>query len=152
MSEPDPAQVPRRVIFRKRWYDVASGPLQAFASRLSGEVAAGAEFTCLLTTAEELEELNIRFRSKSGSTDVLSFPASQQGEYLGDMAISLPHARAQAKEFGHGVHEEICVLMLHGLLHLVGMDHETDSGAMRRAETRWRKKLGLPVGLIARTQ
>jgi probable rRNA maturation factor len=68
------------------------------------------------------------------------------------MAISLPHARAQAKEFGHSVHEEICVLMLHGLLHLVGMDHETDSGAMRRAETRWRKKLALPVGLIARTK
>lgn len=152
MSESDPAQAPRRVIFRKRWYDVASGPLQVFAARLSREVASGAEFTCLLTTAEELEELNTRFRSKSGSTDVLSFPASKQGEYLGDMAISLPHARAQAKEFGHGVHEEICVLMLHGLLHLLGMDHETDSGAMRRAETRWRKKLELPVGLIARTK
>jgi probable rRNA maturation factor len=69
---------------------------------------------------------------------------------VGDLAISLPHARTQAKEFGHSVMEEIQVLMLHGMLHLVGMDHETDGGAMRRAETRWRKHFGLPAGLIAR--
>jgi probable rRNA maturation factor len=138
------------VILRKRWKDVRSGPLQAFAERLSEEVGKGDDFACVITTAEELAELNERFRGKVESTDVLSFPAPAGGEYVGDLAISLPHARTQAKEFGHSVMEEIQVLMLHGMLHLVGMDHETDGGAMRRAETRWRKHFGLPAGLIAR--
>lgn len=141
---------PKRVILRKRWKDVRSGPLQEFAQQLSQETGKGGDFACVITTAEELAELNERFRGKAESTDVLSFPAPPGGEYLGDLAISLPHARAQAKEFGHSVMEEIQVLMLHGMLHLVGMDHESDGGAMRRAESRWRKRYGLPVGLIAR--
>jgi probable rRNA maturation factor len=69
---------------------------------------------------------------------------------LGDIAISLARARAQSRRYGHGVEDEIRVLMLHGVLHLVGMDHDADGGRMERAEKRWRKQLGLPDGLIER--
>jgi probable rRNA maturation factor len=72
--------------------------------------------------------------------------------FLGDIAISLARARAQAREFGHAIEQEVQILMLHGVLHLMGHDHETDSGAMARAEKRWRAKLGLPNGLIERVQ
>ncbi|MCC7339736.1 MAG: rRNA maturation RNase YbeY [Bryobacterales bacterium] len=151
MPDSSDDQPPKRVVFRKRFQDVASRPLQAFAERLARDVAHGRDFVCLITTAEELAELNARFRQKAESTDVLSFPAAGDPGYLGDLAISLPHARAQAREHGHRTEDEIRVLMLHGLLHLMGFDHETDQGRMRRAESRWRKRLGLPTGLIARS-
>ena len=73
-------------------------------------------------------------------------------EFLGDIAISLGRARVQAREFGHGIEREVQILMLHGVLHLCGHDHERDSGAMARAEKRWRAKLGLPGGLIERVR
>jgi probable rRNA maturation factor len=73
-------------------------------------------------------------------------------ESLGELAISAPRAKTQAAEFGHPIETEIEILMLHGTLHLLGHDHETDKGAMRRLETRWREKLGLPAGLIERTR
>ena len=69
---------------------------------------------------------------------------------MGDLAISIGRARAQAREFGHAIEQEVHILMLHGLLHLLGMDHEVDSGQMARAEKRWRNKLELPNGLIER--
>ena len=71
---------------------------------------------------------------------------------LGDIAISLPRARAQAREFRHSTEREIQILMLHGLLHLLGLDHETDRGRMARVEKRWRARLGLPNGLIERVE
>jgi rRNA maturation RNase YbeY len=71
---------------------------------------------------------------------------------LGDLAISLQRARAQARQFGHATETEIRVLMLHGLLHLLGLDHESDNGRMAKAERRWRTKLGLPGGLIERVR
>jgi probable rRNA maturation factor len=78
--------------------------------------------------------------------------SSGSGPHLGDIAISLGRARAQAREFGHPIETELEILMLHGVLHLCGHDHETDSGAMARAEKRWRAKLGLPTGLIERVR
>jgi probable rRNA maturation factor len=71
---------------------------------------------------------------------------------LGDIAVSMARARAQARAFGYTTESEIQILILHGLLHLVGMDHETDGGRMARAEARWRARLGLPGGLIERAQ
>ena len=68
------------------------------------------------------------------------------------MAISVARARAQARQFGHTTEDELRILMLHGVLHLLGMDHETDGGRMARAEKRWRRELGLPNGLIERVQ
>ena len=77
---------------------------------------------------------------------------SDGASFLGDIAISLGRARAQAREFGHSIEQEIQILMLHGVLHLCGHDHESDSGAMARAEKRWRASLGLPNGLIERVR
>ena len=128
-------------------------PLQRFASTLETEVAGGSRFDCLVTTDAGLRGLNRIFRGHDTPTDVLSFPSPRSPvpePSLGDLAISLPRARAQARQFGHSLEDEIRILMLHGLLHLLGMDHETDRGRMARAERRWRARLGLPLGLTER--
>ncbi len=99
-----------------------------------------------------MRRLNRDFRRQDHATDVLSFPSRQTLGFLGDIAISFPQARRQAAEFGHGVGQEIEILMLHGVLHLLGMDHESDRGQMARAENKWRATFGLPGGLIARVR
>ena len=104
------------------------------------EVAKGGRFDCLITGDAELRRLNREFRGKDYATDVLSFPAARRPAILGDLAISAARARAQAREFGHTTEDEIRILMLHGVLHLLGMDHETDGGRMARAEKRWRAR------------
>ncbi len=128
--------------------------LASFARKLQVEVARGRAFDCLVTGDAEMRRLNREFRGKDYATDVLSFPSgtgqATRPAPLGDIAISAARARAQAREFGHSTEQEIRVLMLHGLLHLLGMDHETDGGRMARAEKRWRQALGLPGGLIER--
>ena len=127
--------------FSRRW-------VRLFAERLGAEVGDGRPFTCLLTDDRELRRLNRRFLGKDYPTDVLSFPE----EPLGELAISVERAKDQAADFGHTVEDEIGILMLHGLLHLTGQDHESERGKMARAERRWRERLGLPVGLIERTR
>jgi len=116
------------------------------AVRLKGEV------TVLLTTDPAIRKLNRNFRGKDKATDVLSFPAEGIGaeEIAGDLAISVPTAFKQAIEQGHPLATEIKVLILHGLLHLAGYDHETDNGKMARRERQLRAKLNLPQGLIER--
>jgi probable rRNA maturation factor len=140
MSPDDP-----HLLFRHKSRRVRRTPLRDFLSEIGKRVARGRAVTCLITTDAELRRLNRQFRGHNYATDVLSFPPNE-------MAISLDRAAAQAKELGHSLDEELRILILHGLLHLSGMDHETDSGQMRRAETRWRKRLGLPSGLIERAQ
>jgi probable rRNA maturation factor len=81
----------------------------------------------------------------------LSFPAGI-GAALGELAISVDRAREQAEEHGHSLTEELKILMLHGVLHLLGFDHETDRGTMARAEKRWREQFGLRAGLIERSR
>ncbi len=112
---------------------------------LAEEILPGQAVTCLIAPDAELQKLNREFRGKDYATDVLSFPPE-------DIAISFDRAAAQALELGHGVEDELRILMLHGLLHLAGMDHDADEGAMARAEIRWRKRLGLPSGLIERAK
>lgn len=126
--------------------------LRLFQQTLTTLLAAGRTFTCLLTSDAELRRLNATFLGKDYATDVLSFPSVEGEESLGELAISATRARAQAAEFGHPVETEVEILMLHGVLHLLGHDHETDRGAMRRLESRWRQKLGLPAGLIERAR
>ena len=127
------------------------------AMRLRGLV------TVLLTTESEIRRLNRRFRGKNKATDVLSFPAhpspvpKSEGtgapeRIVGDLAISVSTARRQAEEEGHGLAVEMKVLMLHGLLHLAGYDHETDDGEMARRELQLRDRLRLPHGLIERAE
>ena len=131
------------LLFRHSSRRVRRTPLRDFLAVLEKRVARGCAITCLITDDAELRRLNRQFRGKNHATDVLSFPPDE-------MAISLDRALVQAKELGHSLDDELRVLMLHGVLHLCGMDHESDSGEMKRAETRWRKKLGLPSGLIER--
>ena len=116
---------------------------------LREDVAGGRPFVCLITDDRELRRLNRGFLGHDYPTDVLSFP-SDSGDSLGDLAVSIQRARAQARQYGHSTEDEVRVLMLHGVLHLIGYDHETDAGRMERAERRWRRELELPGGLIER--
>jgi probable rRNA maturation factor len=139
------------VTFRRVPAHLSQVALQRFARTLESQVARGRSFDCLITGDAELRRLNRDFRGQDYPTDVLSFSAvGPRGRPLGDIAISLARARAQARAFGHSTEDEIRILMLHGVLHLLGLDHETDSGRMARAEKRWRARLGLPDGLIER--
>jgi probable rRNA maturation factor len=162
MSSPEGSTV----IFRRIPAGLRRLALERFARRLQRDVCAGRPFDCLITTDGELRRLNRDFRGKDYATDVLSFPSdpgaggaasgtSRGGQNstaapLGDIAISFGRARSQAREFGHEAETEIRILMLHGVLHLLGMDHETDEGHMARAEKHWRARLRLPNGLIER--
>lgn len=143
--------LPTTVIFQCGRLRLDRAGVREFAKRLSRDVARSREFSVLIARDEELRRLNREFLGKDYPTDVLSFPSGASGGALGEIAISLDRARDQAAEHGHTAEDEIRILMLHGVLHLLGMDHENDRGRMRRAETRWRKSLGLPAGLIERT-
>ncbi len=138
------------VLFRVATPGLSRPKIRAFTGKLESRVAAGRSFCCLITSDRELRRLNREFRKKDYGTDVLSFPSVSPNGFLGEIAISLPRARKQAAEYGHLVEKEIQLLMLHGLLHLLGMDHETDRGRMARAERKWRSALGLPRGPIER--
>lgn len=106
----------------------------------------------LLTSDAEIKRLNKAFRGKNKATDVLSFPAPEEFEGVaGDLAVSLDTAAKQAAEHGLSLKDEVRILLLHGLLHLAGEDHETDSGEMAAREIELRKALKLPLGLIERT-
>ena len=162
------------VRFRRVPASLCRTAIERFARALQKEAAKGRTFDILISGDAELRRLNRDFRGQDYATDVLSFPAAGQAKacptnaevghalachrplagasFLGDIAISLGRARAQAREFGHTIEQEVQILMLHGVLHLCGHDHESDSGAMARAEKRWRAKLGLPNGLIERVR
>ncbi len=115
------------------------------AVELSGEV------TVLLTDDAGIRRLNRQFRRKNKATDVLSFPAAEPAfGVAGDLAISVETAARQAAAEGHRLGIELRVLMLHGMLHLAGMDHETDGGQMAAREAALRQQLRLPLGLIER--
>jgi probable rRNA maturation factor len=115
-----------------------------------------AAFVRLVTDAE-MQRLNRKFRNQPKATDVLSFPSETRTRprvlgartrqlhrsYLGDIAISPAVAGRNAKAFGRTLSEEICILTLHGVLHLLGYDHETDGGEMERVEATLRSRLGL---------
>ncbi len=125
--------------------------LRRFLAELTRRVTRGRSIACLVTTDAELRRLNRQYRKKDRATDVLSFPSAENNGFAGDLAISLDRARAQAAEHKHSLEDELRILMLHGALHLAGMDHEKDAGEMAKAETRWRRRLGLPSGLIERS-
>jgi len=130
------------------------GTLAAFLAKAQTSVRLRGQVTVLLTSDVMLRSLNRRFRGKKKATDVLSFPADATApgseKIAGDLAISVPTAKRQAAGQGHSLSTEIKVLMLHGLLHLAGYDHEADSGEMARRERLLRGKLRLPLGLIER--
>lgn len=114
----------------------------------------GGNVDVLLSDDRELRRLNRQFRSKNKATDVLSFPAPVElvDQHAGDLAISLETAARQAAEHGLTLRDEVRILLLHGILHLAGFDHEIDDGEMAGHEAALRKQLRLPVGLIARAE
>ena len=125
--------------------------IRRFAETARTEITGGRSFTCLITGDAELRRLNRDFLGHYYATDVLSFPQQSSFGELGDVAVSAERASAQAAALGHLRVDEIRVLMLHGLLHLMGFDHESDEGEMARAERKWRFALGLPTTLLARS-
>ena len=137
------------LLFRHPSRSLRRREMREFFADVTRRVARGRAITCLITDDRELRRLNRRFRGMNHATDVLSFPSPEPD--AGEIAISLNRAAAQAAEHGHSIADEVRILMLHGVLHLKGMDHETDGGEMARVERRWRKRLGLPCGLIERT-
>jgi probable rRNA maturation factor len=113
------------------------------------------EVHVLLADDATLRRLNRTFRGKNKATDVLSFPAGGVAEgnaasIAGDLAISLETAGLQASVYGHSLRDEVRVLLLHGVLHLAGFDHEVDSGEMAAREAKLRRKLRLATSLIER--
>ncbi|HEX3435557.1 MAG TPA: rRNA maturation RNase YbeY [Pseudacidobacterium sp.] len=129
--------------------------LRGFLRKAKAAVGLHGEVSVLLATDSSIRILNRDFRKKDKATDVLSFPADAahpDPKVSGDLAISLDTARRQAEEQGHSLQMELKVLLLHGVLHLAGLDHESDTGQMARKESALRKQLDLPTGLIQRSK
>lgn len=128
--------------------------LARFLVRARRAVGIRAPVNVLVTSNRQMRDLNRRFRKKAKPTDVLSFPAPEQlGHKLaGDIAISAEIAGEAAAALGHGTGAELKVLVLHGLLHLAGYDHDSDDGQMERRERKLRRELKLPLGLIERAE
>jgi probable rRNA maturation factor len=149
------------ILNRQRAARLARRPLELFLHRVWDELGLeGAEVTICLVNDAEIARMNESFRGKKGPTDVLSFPTAKRAKrvtiparperrsslkpkYLGDVAISPAAARRNAKTYGRTLGNEIRILILHGVLHLLGYDHETDRGAMNRLEQLLRRRLGL---------
>jgi probable rRNA maturation factor len=129
--------------------------LAAFVQQAAQAAQLKGGISILLTDDREIRRLNREFRHKDKATDVLSFPASSANGHAlmsGDLAISIESATRQAKEQGHALATELRILILHGLLHLAGFDHETDCGQMARKEAALRLRLNLQPGLIERSE
>jgi probable rRNA maturation factor len=127
--------------------------LGRFLRAAQAAVGLRGEMAVLLSDDRKLRRLNREFRGKDVATDVLSFPAAKQpgSSHVGDLAISLETAQRQASQQGHSLRDEVRVLLLHGVLHLAGMDHERDRGEMAAREAELRRRFGLPSGLIERS-
>jgi probable rRNA maturation factor len=121
-----------------------------FVATVRRSVAIEGIVNVLITTNKEMKSLNASFRRKDEATDVLSFPAEGVNGLAGEIAISLELAKANAERLGHSTSDELKILILHGMLHLAGYDHEKDHGEMSKKERRLRESLNLPVGLIER--
>jgi len=128
--------------------------LSRYLASAQAAVGLRGEVEVLLASDRTLRKLNREWRGKDKTTDVLSFPAAEEmaAVYGDDLAVSLETARRQAEEHGHSLRDEVRILLLHGLLHLAGMDHEADGGEMAEREAELRKRLRLPAGLIARVE
>jgi probable rRNA maturation factor len=141
------------VVLKKRVAGLSETALVRFVARARQAVGLKGAVDILVTSDTELRSLNRRFREQDKTTDVLSFPGEPgtAKDFAGDIAISAEIASRNASELGHPLASEIKILILHGLLHLGGYDHEQDQGQMAAIEQRLRRKLRLPIGLIERT-
>ena len=122
--------------------------LQSIANSLSDK-----DIELIITDAKEMQEINKTHRNIDKSTDVLSFPYEDMPmSPLGSIVISSLHVEDFAKELNHSINDETALLFTHGLLHLLGLDHEVDNGEMREKEEEIIEKFKLPKSLIVRTQ
>jgi probable rRNA maturation factor len=145
------------IILRKRIAGLSSSTLERFVLRARRAVHLHDTVNVLVTSSVELKSLNRQFRGVDRATDVLSFPAPpvtrrQAKPIAGDVAISADIARENARRLGHSMADEVKILVLHGILHLAGFDHERDNGDMARKESKLRLQLKLESSLIERTQ
>lgn len=145
------------VIFRKRIAGLSRSTLERFVLRARRAVHLRDTVNVLVTNSRELRSLNRRFRGVDKPTDVLSFPAApstnrRTRRVAGEVAISADIARKNAANLGHSVAEEMKILLLHGVLHLAGFDHEQDRGEMARRESQLRRSLNLHTSLIERAE
>ena len=138
------------IVNRQRLVPVAVQPLKDFYERVRRELHFPPEsVTVQLISDDAMSRLNRDYRKKQGPTDVLSFPAKngkphpEDKAYVGDIAISPETARRNARRFSRALPVEIRILILHGMIHLAGYDHETDHGEMDRLERRLRRRLGV---------
>jgi probable rRNA maturation factor len=146
----------RVVVGDDRGRRVRSAPALARWLRTIAPATARGTVSVAVVSDQRVRALNRQYRGVNRATDVLSFPVASDhrppstDHCLGDIVIARGVARRQAREAGHSELTEWRVLALHGLLHLLGYDHERDSGRMRRVERRLRRQGGLPDGLIER--
>jgi probable rRNA maturation factor len=149
------------ILNRQRAVRVARRPLELFLRRVEKELQLGdSDVTVCFVSDAEIARMNLAFRKKKGPTDVLSFPGEKtrrkkhytegtesagdtEKSCLGDIAIAPATARRYAKKNGRSLSGELRVLILHGVLHLLGYDHETDRGEMDRIERKLRRRFGL---------
>jgi probable rRNA maturation factor len=140
------------IVFEKRLPGLSSRALAGFALKARRATGLRGAISVLITGNSGMRRLNLRFRGKSIPTDVLSFPAPPSADgFVGDIAISLDIAENNARRLGHSVRDEIRILMLHGMMHLAGYDHESDKGEMAEKEIVLRRRFALPTGLIERS-
>lgn len=130
---------------RQRKTKIDTKAWESFAGKAAAAIDKnGSSATIAFVSDKTIRQLNRQFRNVDKATDVLSFPADDTDKLnLGDIAISVDTAARQAKENGLTFDEEVAQLILHGLLHLSGYDHETDNGEMNRLELRLRRRLGI---------
>ena len=126
-----------------RYPALRGATIESWLGRMAGELAGDFDsLTVRFTGDRAMRKLNRDFRGKDKPTDVLSFPgeATPEGRHLGDIVISVPTAGRQAEERGHALEREVRTLLLHGVLHCLGYDHETDGGEMEKLERRLRRR------------
>ena len=140
------------VVLQKRVPGVTEAALARFVAKARSAAGLKGAVNVLVTSNTELRSLNRRFRGKDKPTDVLSFPSEPGAaeNLAGEIAVSAEIASRNARMLGHEPAAEIKILILHGILHLRGYDHDRDQGEMANLEQRLRQKLRLPVGLIER--
>lgn len=141
------------IIIRKAAPGVSEQALARFAQRARKAAGLRGQVNVVLTSSRDMRALNRRFRGKDKPTDVLSFPPLPvvAEAFSGDIVISTDIACRNARLYQHAPAQELKILILHGMLHLAGYDHESDGGEMARREERLRRELGLSNGLIRRT-
>ena len=140
------------IIFERKPPRLGSRLLSSFVLKATSAAGLRGSLSVLITGNSNIRQLNARFRGKKQSTDVLSFPAASPANgFAGDIAVSLDVAAVNARLLGHSVSDEIRILILHGILHLAGYDHESDRGEMAEKEILLRRRFALPTGLIERS-